>query len=102
MQMIQASIAMWEDHKLFGVGAGHWGEAYYGQYRPSDIHEEGIPCLTICRCSLSTGGLVGFAGYCIFIILSIMALTKIVKMGRSLKWGIMVYMIFLSFFCRGW
>lgn len=102
MQMIRASIAMWEDHKLFGVGAGHWGEAYYGQYRPSDIHEEGhsmphnMPLFF-----LSTGGLVGAAGYCIFIILSIVALTKVVKMGRSLKWGIAVYMIFLSFFLQG-
>lgn len=102
MQMIRASIAMWEDHKLFGVGAGHWGEAYYGQYRPSDIHEEGhsmphnMPLFF-----LSTGGLVGVAGYCIFIILSIVALTKVVKMGRSLKWGIAVYMIFLSFFLQG-
>lgn len=102
MQMIRASIAMWEDHKLFGVGAGHWGEAYYGQYRPSDIHEEGhsmphnMPLFF-----LSTGGLAGAAGYCIFIILSIVALTKVVKMGRSLKWGIAVYMIFLSFFLQG-
>lgn len=102
MQMIRASIAMWEDHKLFGVGAGHWGEAYYGQYRPSDIHEEGhsmphnMPLFF-----LSTGGPVGAAGYCIFIILSIVALTKVVKMGRSLKWGIAVYMIFLSFFLQG-
>ena len=40
-QMIQASIAMWEDHKFLGVGAGHWGEEYYGQYRPADIHEKG-------------------------------------------------------------
>lgn len=102
MQMIRASIAMWEDHKLFGVGAGHWGEAYYGQYRPSDIHEEGhsmphnMPLFF-----LSTGGLVGAAGYCIFIILSIVALTKVVKMGRSLKWGIAVYMIFLPFFLQG-
>ena len=102
MQMIRASIAMWEDHKLFGGGAGHWGEAYYGQYRPSDIHEEGhsmphnMPLFF-----LSTGGLVGVAGYCIFIILSIVALTKVVKMGRSLKWGIAVYMIFLSFFLQG-
>lgn len=102
MQMIRASIAMWEDPKLFGVGAGHWGEAYYGQYRPSDIHEEGhsmphnMPLFF-----LSTGGLVGAAGYCIFIILSIVALTKVVKMGRSLKWGIAVYMIFLSFFLQG-
>lgn len=102
MQMIRASIAMWEDHKLFGVGAGHWGEAYYGQYRPSDIHEEGhsmphnMPLFF-----LSTGGLVDVAGYCIFIILSIVALTKVVKMGRSLKWGIAVYMIFLSFFLQG-
>lgn len=102
MQMIRASIAMWEDHKLFGVGAGHWGEAYYGQYRPSDIHEEGhsmphnMPLFF-----LSTGGSVGAAGYCIFIILSIVALTKVVKMGRSLKWGIAVYMIFLSFFLQG-
>lgn len=102
MQMIRASIAMWEDHKLFGVGAGHWGEAYYGQYRPSDIHEEGhsmphnMPLFF-----LSTGGLVGAAGYCIFVILSIVALTKVVKMGRSLKWGIAVYMIFLSFFLQG-
>lgn len=102
MQMIRASIAMWEDHKLFGIGAGHWGEAYYGQYRPSDIHEEGhsmphnMPLFF-----LSTGGLVGVAGYCIFIILAIVALTKVVKMGRSLKWGIAVYMIFLSFFLQG-
>lgn len=102
MQMIRASIAMWEDHKLFGVGAGHWGEAYYGQYRPSDIHEEGHPMPhNMPLFFLSTGGLVGAAGYCIFVILSIVALTKVVKMGRSLKWGIAVYMIFLSFFLQG-
>lgn len=61
---------------------------YYGQYRPSDIHEEGhsmphnMPLFF-----LSTGGLVGVAGYCIFIILSIVALTKVVKMWKISKMG---------------
>jgi O-antigen ligase len=101
-QMIQASIAMWEDHKIFGVGAAHWGEAYYGPYRPSDIHELGhsmphnMPLFF-----LSTGGLVGFAGYSIFVILTAVTLTKIVKKEKDLVSGLTIYMVFLSFFLQG-
>lgn len=101
-QMMKASIAMWEDHKLFGVGAGHWGEAYYGPYRPSDIHEEGhsmphnMPLFF-----LSTGGIVSFAGYSIFIILAAVTLTQIVKKKQDIGFGFAVYMVFLSFFLQG-
>lgn len=101
-QMFRASIAMWEDHKILGVGAGHWGEAYYGPYRPSDIHEEGhsmphnMPLFF-----LSTGGIVGFAGYGIFIILTAVTLTKIVKKEKDSAFGLAVYMVFLSFFLQG-
>lgn len=102
MQMIQASIAMWEDHKIWGVGADHWGEAYYGPYKPADIHEKGhtmphnMPLFF-----LSTGGIVGFTGYGVFIILSIIALTQIIKKERNFDFGIAVYMVFLSFFLQG-
>lgn len=101
-QMIQASIAMWKDHKILGVGAGHWGEAYYGQYRPADIHETGhsmphnMPLFF-----LSTGGMVGFAGYGIFVIVSAVTLTKLVKMKKDSAFALAVYMVFLSFFIQG-
>lgn len=101
-QMIQASIAMWEEHKVSGVGAGHWGKAYYGRYRPADIHEEGhsmphnMPLFF-----LSTGGIIGFTGYGIFVILSAITLTQIVKKNKDLNFGLAVYMIFLSFFLQG-
>lgn len=101
-QMIQASIAMWKDHKVLGVGAGHWGEAYYGPYKPADIHEKGhsmphnMPIFF-----LSTGGIVGVAGYGIFVIISAVTLTQIVKMKKDPACGLAVYMVFLSFFLQG-
>lgn len=102
VQMIRASIAMWEDHKLMGVGAGHWGEEYYGTYRPGDIHEEGhsmphnMPLFF-----LSSGGVLGEAGYGAFIVFSVIVLTRIIKMRKDFCFGLMVCMVFLSFFIQG-
>lgn len=101
-QMIRASIAMWEDHKLMGVGAGHWGEEYYGTYRPRDIHEEGhsmphnMPLFF-----LASGGVLGEAGYSVFIVFSVIVLTRIIKMRKDFCFGLMVCMVFLSFFIQG-
>lgn len=102
VQMIQASIAMWEDHKLLGVGAGHWGEEYYGQYRPADVHEKGhsMPH-NMLLFFLSTSGIVGFAGYGFFVIMSAVTLTQLVKMKKDPGFALAVYMIFLSFFLQG-
>lgn len=101
-QMFRASIAMWEDHKLVGVGAGHWGEEYYDSYRPDDIHEEGhsmphnMPLFF-----LSTGGVLGATGYGIFVIISVMALTRMIKKIKDFCFGLMICMVFLSFFIQG-
>lgn len=101
-QMIQASIAMWEDHRLLGVGAGHWGEAYYESYKPADIHEEGhsmphnMPLFF-----LSTGGILGAAGYGVFIVLSVIVLNGLVKKEKDFYFGLAICMIFLSFFIQG-
>lgn len=101
-QMIKASIAMWEDHKLLGVGAGHWSVAYYGPYRPSDIHEEGLSMPhNMPLFFLSTSGLIGFAGYTAFVVLSIFTLTRLSRSKKDFGWGLSIYMVFLSFFLQG-
>lgn len=102
VQMIKASVAMWEDHKLIGVGAGHWGEEYYGSYRPADIREEGhsmphnMPLFF-----LSTSGIVGFAGYITFLFLSAYTLSKVSQDRKDFYWSLSIYMVFLSFLLQG-
>ena len=50
---------------------------------------------------LSTSGIVGFAGYGFFVIMSAVTLTKIVKIRKDSSFALVVYMVFLSFFLQG-
>ena len=50
---------------------------------------------------LSTSGIVGFAGYGFFVIMSVVTLTQIVKMRKDAGFALAIYMVFLSFFLQG-
>ena len=79
--MWEASIKMWEDHKLAGVGIVNWEKAYYSEtYHPEEGTETGLNMphdipLEI----LSTAGIIGAAGYAAFLLLSFGALYKSMK-----------------------
>ena len=79
--MWEASIKMWEDHKLAGVGIVNWEKAYYSEtYHPEEGTETGLNMphdipLEI----LSTAGLIGAAGYAVFLLLSFGSLYKSMK-----------------------
>ncbi len=83
--MWKASIKMWEDHKLCGVGLTNWEKAYYSDtYHPKEGCEtdlnmpHNIP-LEI----LSTAGAIGATGYAAFLLLSFAALYKSMKQATD-------------------
>ena len=63
-QLMMASIAMWQDHKILGVGIARWAEYYQKpEYHPEGVREKNIHPHNVPILFLSTAGLVGVIGY---------------------------------------
>lgn len=100
--MITASIQMWEEHKMIGVGADHWEENYYGKYHPINVHEQGLSMPhNMMLYYMSTGGTLGGFGYLIYLAATIAGLYATVKKQRDYYWCLLISIIFLSFFLQG-
>lgn len=100
--MIVATIKMWEDHKMIGVGADHWEDNYYGRYHPENGREQGLSMPhNMMLYYLSTGGILGGLGYLTYLVATIAGLYVAVKNRRDYYWCLMVSVIFLSFFLQG-
>ena len=100
--MITASIQMWEEHKMIGVGADHWEENYYGKYHPINVHEQGLSMLhNMMLYYMFTGGTLGGFGYLIYLAATIAGLYATVRKQRDYYWCLLISIIFLSFFLQG-
>lgn len=69
--MHQASIQIWTDHKLIGIGLTHWQDFYYSpDYHPKTGTERDLPhAHNMTLQILSTTGILGGLGYLSFIVL---------------------------------
>lgn len=76
--MLEASLHMWEDHKLLGVGLANWQDNYYSDtYHPATGRERGLDMPhNMPVYFLSTAGIVGLFGYLAFWVLSLYSLYK--------------------------
>jgi O-antigen ligase len=100
--MIVASIKMWEDHKIIGVGADHWEDSYYGKYHPENGREQGLSMPhNMALYYLSTGGILGGLGYLIYLVATVAGLYVAIKNRRDYYWCFTISIIFLSFFLQG-
>ena len=100
--MLQASVEMWKDHKLLGLGTARWKENYYSpRYFPKKAQERtnsmphNMPVFF-----LSTSGLIGLAGY----IVSVMAtFWSLILLGKrtELSISITLFVIFFVFLLHG-
>lgn len=66
--MREASIEMWKDHKILGVGLARWHEQYYSkQYHPKNGKETGLMMPhNMPLYFLSCAGIIGGIGYILF------------------------------------
>ena len=103
LMMIEASYDMWKDHKLAGVGAANWAKNYYGQYRLEGQREKGLNMPhNMPAYYLSTTGIIGFMGYCAYIIFTGFGLIKIMRKQEGINFGLMaVLVMFWAFFIHG-
>ena len=102
IQMAIASVEMWKDHKVWGVGMSRWKDNYYGEYHPADGKEVGLSMPhNMPLYFLSTAGLVGFAGYVLFVGVTFWALLSIGRKSDDFFFFTAVMIAFLTFFAQG-
>lgn len=102
LPMIEASIEMWKDHKITGVGLAQWEVNYYGNYRPSGIQEEDVSMPhNMPLYFLSTTGILGFTGYAVFILAAIYSIASLSKTSPDRYWIMAVFTMFFTFFIQG-
>lgn len=102
MFMIEASIDMWKDHPLIGVGAAHWYENYYGKYHPEGASEKGLTMPhNMPLYFLSTGGILGGIGFIAFYVLSFVGLYLALRKQGSFLLSICALISFFAFFIQG-
>lgn len=100
--MIEASLQMWEDHKFTGVGADHWKENYYGKYHPKEGRETFLDMPhNMPLYFLSTGGILGAAGYVLYLISTFLGLAMVIREKRDFLFAAAVSIIFFSFIIQG-
>ncbi len=102
IQMRIASVEMWKDHKLLGVGLGNWFDNYYGKYKPKGIRElDQKHPHNMSVYFLATTGLLGLIGYYAFIISVLSAVIMMGRRGDPLL-CIAVLCAVLAFYIHGW
>lgn len=100
--MIEASLQMWEDHTLIGVGADHWKEHYYGKYHPKEGKEQDLSMPhNMFLYFLSTGGILGALGYVLYLISTGFGLAMVIREKKDFLLALTVSVIFFSFFIQG-
>ncbi len=101
--MLEASLHMWEDHKLLGVGLANWQTNYYSDtYHPATGREQGLDMPhNMPAYFLSTAGVVGLFGYLAFWFLSLYSLykAKASQVDKALLFAACV--IFFAFTLQG-
>jgi O-antigen ligase len=84
--LIRAGVAMWLDHPLTGVGLGGYDEALRGQYRgyipPDRVVSPVLLVHTDAVRVLAETGLVGFAGWLVFVAAIVIAGVRLVARPR--------------------
>ncbi len=103
-QMITASMAMWEDHKVFGIGIARWAEYYQKEeYHPqgvleANVHPHNVPILF-----LSTTGVVGCACYLLSVFATFLYFCKKLKYRGTKEslFALPIMAMFLAFVAEG-
>ncbi len=100
--MLQASVEMWKDHKLLGVGTARWMENYYSpRYHPKGANETNIKMgHNMPVHFLSTSGVIGFTGYIVSILATFWSLILLGKRAE-LSISITLFVIFFVFLLHG-
>lgn len=103
IEMLDASYAMWQDHKLLGVGLANWAENYYSErYHPQTGIEQNLTMPhNMPIYFFSTAGLLGGAGYLAFLVLSFAALYRAAGRTKD-KWlAAAAFAAFFAFHIHG-
>lgn len=100
--MWEASIEMWEDHKIVGIGMSRWKEHYYSpEYHPIGAGEKGLNMPhNMFLYFLSGAGIIGGASYVLF---SLIIFVVVLQCGVASKeiWGVLPVIIYTIFFTEG-
>lgn len=102
-QMIEASLEMWQDHPVSGVGLTKWEENYYSEaYHPADGREQRLSMPhNMFLNFLSTAGALGGGGYAFFVLLTFAALCRAGKIYPDAGLFAAIMVGFLAFTAHG-
>ena len=95
--LFQSSYAMWQDHKLLGVGLNNWATEYQKKYIMKQAKERrlDVPHNTIAW-FFTTTGVVGGAGYLFFVMYYPVLLCRKISM-ETIRERWVLYAVLLSF-----
>lgn len=100
--MMEASLDMWKDHKLLGVGLANWEQQYYSErYHPEQAREKNEMPHNMLINFLSTTGIIGGIGYLIFLIFSFKAIWNMWKSAMDPLFIVCVMTVFCAFTIHG-
>lgn len=100
--MMDASLDMWKDHKLLGVGLANWEQQYYSErYHPEQAREKNEMPHNMLINFLSTTGIIGGMGYLIFLIFSFKAIWNMWKCAMDPLFVVCVMTAFWAFTIHG-
>lgn len=100
--MMDASLDMWKDHKLLGVGLANWEQQYYSErYHPEQAREKNEMPHNMLINFLSTTGIIGGMGYLIFLIFSFKAIWNMWKSTTDPLFVVCVMAAFCAFTIHG-
>ena len=95
--LLQSSYAMWQDHKLLGVGLENWEKEYKDKYILPDAKERDLPVPhNTLAWFMTTTGIIGGTGYLFYVFYYVVLLFR--RTGEATvrkKW--IIYAVLLSF-----
>lgn len=103
IEMLEASYAMWQDHKFLGVGMTNWEKNYYSErYHPENgIEKDLYMPHNMPAYFFSTAGLLGGSGYLAFLALTFLSFYRAAGRAKD-KWlAAAAFAVLLAFHING-
>lgn len=99
--LLKSSYAMWEDHKLYGVGFGHWAREYPNYISPAAKEPDLTIPHNVIASFFDETGIIGGVGFLLFIFGTLIILGRRIQQNPHNIYYQAAFWAFVALMCHG-
>lgn len=99
--LLKSSYAMWEDHKLYGIGFGHWAREYPNYISPAAKEPDLTIPHNVIASFFDETGIIGGFGFLLFVFGTLIILGRRIQQNTHNIYYQAAFWAFVALMCHG-